>query len=117
MSLPGDGLTAQGIYAYARRRKAMGNVSFGLMRHLANARRSTRLRLITRADEMNTFIKNFRRLERGLWECDTAGEFYLVSGRIQITRGSRFARGTTFMGIDLARLLDEEYEKTQSTRS
>ena len=95
----------------------MGNVSFGLMRHLANTRRSAWLRLITRADKMKTFIKNFRRLEQGLWECNAPGEFDLASGRIQVTRGSRFARGTTFMGIDLARLLDEEYEKTKSTQS
>jgi hypothetical protein len=37
----------------------------------------------------------------------------LPSGRIQVAPGSRFTRGTTFMGIDLAAILDEYHEKTK----
>lgn len=35
-------------------------------------------------------------------------------GRIQITPGSRFMRGTSFMGMELAKLLDD-YTRTHLT--
>jgi len=35
----------------------------------------------------------------------------LPQGRIQVTVGSRFAKGTKFMNVDLAALLEEEYWK------
>jgi len=37
----------------------------------------------------------------------------LPSGRIQVAPGTRFTRGTMFMGIDLAAMLDEHFEKTE----
>jgi hypothetical protein len=37
----------------------------------------------------------------------------LPSGRVQVTPGSVFVRGTSFMNVDLAKLLDEQYEKDQ----
>jgi hypothetical protein len=38
----------------------------------------------------------------------------LPSGRIQVAPGTRFTRGTMFMGIDLAAMLDEHFEKTRA---
>jgi hypothetical protein len=35
----------------------------------------------------------------------------IACGANPITPGSVFVRGTTFMGVDLAELLDEQYEK------
>jgi hypothetical protein len=37
----------------------------------------------------------------------------LPTGRIQVAPGTRFTRGTTFMGIDLAKLLDEFHDSRQ----
>lgn len=39
-----------------------------------------------------------------------AGTFNGPSGRIQVTPGSRFYRGTMFMGFDVAAWLDKELE-------
>ena len=65
---------------------------------------------------MEDFIRYFIRLRHGLWECTAAAEYSSLTGRIQVTRGSRFARGTAFMGLDLARLLDEQHERTSNSR-
>ena len=59
---------------------------------------------------MERFIKSFRRDRLGAWTCVTATELTLPTGRIQIAPLTRLTLGTTFMGIDLAKLLDEEYD-------
>ena len=95
----------------------MGNISFGLLRHLARARRGTTSHAIRpKAITMEDFIRHFMRLRHGLWECTASAEYHGLNGRIQVTQGSRFARGTAFMGLDLARLLDEQYERTSGKR-
>ena len=65
---------------------------------------------------MVSFARYFRRLGPGLWECVVPTECNGMHGRIQITQGSRFARGTSFMGFDLSKLLDEEYERRTNRR-
>jgi hypothetical protein len=35
----------------------------------------------------------------------------LPAGRIQVAPGSRFTVGTAFMGVDLAKLLDEQHQR------
>ena len=60
---------------------------------------------------MENFIKHFRREGLGAWTCVTATDLDLPSGRIQIAPLTRFTRGTKFMGVDIALLLDEQYEK------
>lgn len=60
---------------------------------------------------MQTFITHFRKEPNGAWTCIEPADLLLPSGRIQVTPGSRFLRGTTFMGIDLAALLDEQDDK------
>ena len=60
---------------------------------------------------MKDFIRHFVRIEPGKWTCVRDGEFQGPNGRIQVTIGSTFAKGTNFMGIDMAELLEEQYEQ------
>ncbi|HKQ23831.1 MAG TPA: hypothetical protein VJT81_05230 [Burkholderiales bacterium] len=60
---------------------------------------------------MQKFITHFKKEANGAWTCCERAELFLPSGRIEVTAGSRFMCGTTFMGIDLAALLDEQDEK------
>jgi hypothetical protein len=57
---------------------------------------------------MNDFASHFCRNDDGSWTCTSAGEFNGPTGRIQVTPGSRFYRGTIFMGVDLAAWLEDE---------
>ena len=59
---------------------------------------------------MEQFIQHFIRIEPGKWTCIRDGEFIGPNGRIQVIAGSTFARGTSFMGVDVALWLDREYE-------
>ena len=52
--------------------------------------------------------KSFVREQDGAWRCVEAAELDLSSGRIQIAVGARFTPGTRFMGVDIARLLEEK---------
>ena len=60
---------------------------------------------------MREFIRHFAREAEGRWLCTEKATLDLPQGRVQVTAGSRFVRGTRFMGVDLAALLDEQYEK------
>jgi len=60
---------------------------------------------------MREFIKHFVREQHGSWRCVEPAEFPIDGNRIQVAPGTRFTRGTTFMGVDLAARLDEEYER------
>ena len=62
---------------------------------------------------MKNFIRHFAREGDGAWLCVEPAELDLPSGRIEVTPGSRFTRGTTFMGVDLAKLLDEQYQSRE----
>lgn len=70
-------------------------------------------KLRTRGDRVENFIKHFVRVGPGIWTCVRNGEFVSPKGRIQVTVGATFTRGTSFMGMDLAEWLDEQYEKTK----
>jgi hypothetical protein len=59
---------------------------------------------------MDKFITHFVRIGSGRWTCVKSGEYTGPNGRVQVTVGATFTRGTTFMGFDLARSLDEHYE-------
>jgi hypothetical protein len=61
---------------------------------------------------VQNFIKHFVRESYG-WRCVESATLDLPSGRVQVTPGSVFVRGTSFMNVDLAKLLDEQYEKDQ----
>ena len=63
---------------------------------------------------MHNFIKCFMREEYGVWRCIGPGTLLLPTGRIQVTPGIVLVRGTPFMNVEVAKLLDEHYEKNQS---
>ena len=58
---------------------------------------------------METFIKSFVREGDGCWRCVTPAELQVPVGRIQVAPGTTFTRGTQFMGLDLAALLEEQH--------
>jgi hypothetical protein len=57
---------------------------------------------------MHEILKAFRRQPDGTWVCISPATFDGPNGRIQVTPGTAFARGQTFMGADLAKWLDEQ---------
>jgi hypothetical protein len=57
---------------------------------------------------MQDFVRNFVREQSGAWLCVEATELALPAGRIQVAIGTRFVRGTRFMGVDVAALLEEQ---------
>jgi hypothetical protein len=63
---------------------------------------------------MEAFIKNFVREGSGEWRCVEAAELQLAVGRIQVAPGTRFTRGTKFMGVDLALLLEEHHVRRRA---
>ena len=63
---------------------------------------------------MKHLLKHFRRDAFGMWTCTEPVELTLPQGRLQITKGSRFARGTKFADMDLAAILDTEYRRLQN---
>jgi hypothetical protein len=64
---------------------------------------------------VQNFIRSFVREQDGMaWLCVEAAELALPSGRIQVAVGTRFTRGTRYMGVDLASILEEYYEKNKA---
>ena len=60
------------------------------------------------------FIQCFRRDSPGHWTCTRPCEIDLSGGRIQVAAGTIFTAGTRFMDVDIAALLDEEFEKERA---
>ena len=65
---------------------------------------------------MENFIKHFVREDEGEWSCVESAELLLSTGRIQVTPGTKFTRGTVFMGVELAKLLDDQYALEKKRR-
>jgi hypothetical protein len=65
---------------------------------------------------MKKFIKHFRREEAGIWICVEPATLDLPQGRIQVSSGTRFTLGTMFMNVEVAKMLDDEYERQQALR-
>ena len=63
---------------------------------------------------MDKFITHFRREAVGVWVCVEPATLTLPQGRIQITPGSRFTLGTAFMNVELAAMLEAEYQRQQN---
>lgn len=63
---------------------------------------------------MHDLIKHFVRDHAGVWTCIEPAEIDGPQGRIQVALGARFPRGIRFMGVELAKLLDEQYEKDRA---
>lgn len=60
---------------------------------------------------VHAFVRKFVRENDGVWMCIEAGELDLPTGRIQVAVGTRFTRGTRFMGVDVALLLDDHCQQ------
>jgi hypothetical protein len=56
---------------------------------------------------MHDFFRAFTRNPDGSWTCLRPATIAHPAGRIQVAEGSRFYPGTSFMGVDLARWLEE----------
>ena len=61
---------------------------------------------------MQQFIKHFRREEAGVWVFLEPATLDLPEGRMQVVEGYRFTVGAKFMNVELARLLEDEYNRT-----
>lgn len=59
---------------------------------------------------MQNFIKHFVRVSPEMWTCVRDGEYIGPLGRIQVTMGATLTRGTSFMGVDLAAILEQEFQ-------
>ena len=62
---------------------------------------------------MKEFIKHFVREAEGFWICVKPATLTLPQGRVQVAPGTRFTRGSTFMNVELAKLLDDHYAEQQ----
>ena len=62
---------------------------------------------------MEDFRQHFSREKAGSWICIEDTTLDLPGGRVQIAPGTRFTRGTTFMGVDIAKQLDEFHDARQ----
>jgi hypothetical protein len=62
-------------------------------------------------DVVAEFLKAFRREASGTWVCVEPTTFEGPNGRMQVTPGTAFEPGSTFMGADLAKWLDEQLAK------
>ena len=65
---------------------------------------------------MQDVIKHFERTPAGEWVCVAPVELQTPSGRVQVATGTRFTRDSVFMGVEIARLLDEQAEKDRAKR-
>ena len=63
---------------------------------------------------MKIFVRHFIREAQGVWKCVAPAELALVNGSIKVTPGSRFTAGTVIQGVEIAQLLEEEYERTRA---
>ena len=63
---------------------------------------------------MQDFARSFVREKLGVWTCVEPAELNLPVGRMQVAPGTRFIRGTQFMGVDVAQLLEEHYERLRA---
>ena len=57
---------------------------------------------------MNEMLRAFRRESDGTWVCVEPITFDGPNGRVQIAPGTALVPGSTFMGADLAKWLDEQ---------
>jgi hypothetical protein len=55
-----------------------------------------------------SFFDSFRRMADGSWLCIEPAALQGPRGRIEVSPGSVFTRGTKVLGVDLAKFLDVE---------
>ena len=58
---------------------------------------------------MRNFIRHFERERDGVWRCKTFATLLLPEGKkIEIAPPTVLVRGSSFMGLDLAQMLEEQ---------
>ena len=62
---------------------------------------------------MEQFIKKFERDAKGVWRCVAPATLELPTGKIHVTPGTVLTRGTTFMGLDVAQMLEGQHALQQ----
>ncbi len=67
----------------------------------------------TRGWPIHNLIKHFVPEGKGRWTCVEYAELDTPVGRIQVTPGTSFTRGTKFMNLDVAAMLDEQAAKDE----
>ena len=61
---------------------------------------------------MQNFIMSFVREPGGIWVCVAPAELETVKGRrVKVPPGTRFAPGTSFMGVDVVERLEGELSR------
>ncbi len=66
---------------------------------------------------MQRFRANFVREGEGVWRCATPTTLLLPNGhKIEVAPGTVLTRGTAFMGVELARLLDEAHGQDSGSK-
>ena len=60
---------------------------------------------------MRNFIRHFERERDGVWRCKTFASLHLPEGRkVEIAPLTVLVRGSSFMGLDLAQMLDDQHQ-------
>ena len=62
---------------------------------------------------MENVTRHFVRIDTGQWVCVRPADFQGPNGRVQVTIGSTFTRGKSFMGVDLVQWLEGQYAKDE----
>ena len=61
---------------------------------------------------MRQFIRHFEREREGVWRCKSFATLHLPEGKkVEIAPGTVLVRGSSFMGLDLAQMLDEQNQQ------
>ena len=66
---------------------------------------------------MRKFSIHFEREREGVYRCVSPATFPLPNGhKIEVAPNTVLSRGTSFMGVDLADMLEEHHKKQKSSR-
>ena len=65
---------------------------------------------------MQHLLRHFVGEGPGRWTCVEGVDVHTPAGRMQVTAGTRFVRGTKFMNFDVAAALDQEYSEAQPSQ-
>lgn len=61
---------------------------------------------------MRKFSVHFEREREGVFRCLSPATFLLPNGhKIEVAPGTVLSRGTSFMGVDLAEMLEEHHQR------
>ena len=61
---------------------------------------------------MRNFMRGFDREREGVWRCKAFTSLNLPNGqKIEIAPGTVLTRGSRFMGLDVAELLEEQWKQ------